>query len=142
MTRINLVPPSELTDQHLFAEFREIKRVPKVLLKSLQAYGLVGVCDRIPKHFTLGTGHVTFFYNKGVYLANRYQALREELHRRGVNFDITARLDPDNIYGIHPRLQEDYVPTPEALTIIRERIATKIAMKPTWYRHTGAQHAL
>ena len=27
MTRINLVPPEELMDQHLFAEFREIKMV-------------------------------------------------------------------------------------------------------------------
>lgn len=27
MTHINLVPPDELMDQHLFAEFREIKIV-------------------------------------------------------------------------------------------------------------------
>lgn len=37
MTRINLVPPEELMDQHLFAEFREIKMVPKSLRRSLQA---------------------------------------------------------------------------------------------------------
>ena len=37
MTRINLVPPEELMDQHLFAEFREIKMVPKSLRRSLRA---------------------------------------------------------------------------------------------------------
>ena len=35
MTRINLVPPEELTDQHLFAELREIKMVPRSLARSL-----------------------------------------------------------------------------------------------------------
>ena len=37
MTRINLIHPSELTDQHLFAEFREIKMIPKSLRRSLRA---------------------------------------------------------------------------------------------------------
>lgn len=37
MTRINLVPVEELMDQHLFAEFREIKMVPKSLRRSLRA---------------------------------------------------------------------------------------------------------
>lgn len=37
MTRINLVPPSELMDQHLFAEFREIKMVPRSLHRSIVA---------------------------------------------------------------------------------------------------------
>ncbi len=37
MTRINLVPSQELMDQHLFAEFREIKMVPKSLRRSIAA---------------------------------------------------------------------------------------------------------
>jgi hypothetical protein len=32
MTRINLIPVNELTDQHLLAEHREIKRIPNVIL--------------------------------------------------------------------------------------------------------------
>jgi hypothetical protein len=36
MTRINIVPPEELTDQHLFAEVREIRGVASnALLKNL-----------------------------------------------------------------------------------------------------------
>jgi deoxyribonuclease (pyrimidine dimer) len=30
-----------------------------------------------------------------------------------------------------------YTATPEALCIIRTRIAEKIAMKPSWYRYEG-----
>ncbi len=33
MTRINLVPPSELCDQHLLAEYRELTRIPNLVAK-------------------------------------------------------------------------------------------------------------
>ena len=75
MTRINLVPPQELMDQHLFAEFREIKMVPKSLARSIAARGVQGVLKRIPPRFTLNTGHVSFFYDKGAYLVERYALL-------------------------------------------------------------------
>lgn len=57
MTRINLVPPEELMDQHLFAEFREIKMVPKSLARSIAARGVEGVLKRIPPAFTLHAEH-------------------------------------------------------------------------------------
>lgn len=38
MTRVNLVPVTELADQHLFAEFRELKMVPKSLARSLRSF--------------------------------------------------------------------------------------------------------
>lgn len=136
MTRINLVDPSELKDQHLFAEFREIKMVPKSLARSLRARGLQGVQAMVPREFTLNTGHVSFFYDKGFYLNRRYLALREELEARGINYDRASLLDPDGVYAAHPGLYNDYKPTPAALAIIRARIAEKIALKPDWYRHT------
>lgn len=138
MTRINLVPPSELMDQHLFAEFREIKMVPKSLARSIRARGVQGVLAMVPAAFTLNKGHVSFFYDKGQYLSKRYVELREELERRGINFDRGSLLDPDGVYLKHyPEFFGGYTPTPEALGIIRTRIAEKIAMKPGWYRHTG-----
>lgn len=139
MTRINLVPPEELMDQHLFAEFREIKMVPKSLSRSIRARGVAGVLQRIPAAFTLNTGHVSFFYNKGQYLFERYQALRCELERRGINFNRDAELDPDDVFLRHPEFLGCYTPTSDALCIIRTRIAEKIAMKPQWYRHTGRE---
>ncbi len=143
MTRINLVPPAELYDQHLFAEFREIKMVPKSLARSLASARMREVDDpvawvlaRAPKEFVLGTGHVSFFYDKGAYLGARYYALRRELDRRGVKYDRNSALDPGLVMLSDRRLFCDYVPTPEALGLIRERIASRVAMKPDWYRLT------
>lgn len=136
MTRINLVPPQELMDQHLFAEFREIKMVPKSLARSIAARGVQGVQKRIPTAFTLNTGHVSFFYDKGAYLVERYALLRQELERRGINFNRESELDPDGTMLVAPWCGH-YTATPEALRIIRTRIAEKIALKPSWYRYEG-----
>ena len=46
MTRINVgIPPEELTDKHLLAEHREIKRIPNCIAKG--KYNM----DGIPKRF-------------------------------------------------------------------------------------------
>jgi deoxyribonuclease (pyrimidine dimer) len=123
-------------DQHLFAEFREIKMVPKSLARSITARGVEGVLKRIPPAFTLNTGHVSFFYDKGAYLRERYALLRAELERRGINFNRESELDPDGTMLATPWCGH-YTATPEALRIIRERIAEKIALKPHWYRYEG-----
>ena len=158
MTRLNLVPPSELMDQHLFAEFREIKMVPKSLRRSLRAawqkefdkndsnnfseerlaLAIKAVLAKIPKAYTLNTGHVTFFYDKGVYLFRRYEELRIELNKRMIDFNKEALLDSDAIFAELPSaFHNNYTPTAEALAIVRQRIAEKIAMKPDWYRYSG-----
>jgi deoxyribonuclease (pyrimidine dimer) len=123
-------------DQHLFAEFREIKMVPKSLARSIEARGVEGVLKRIPPAFTLNTGHVSFFYDKGAYLVERYALLRQELERRGINFNRKSELDPDGTMLAAPWCGH-YTATPEALHIIRTRIAEKIQMKPSWYRYEG-----
>ena len=74
MTRINLVQPSELTDQHLIAEYREIFMVGGSLRRTLVSKSGYRE-DRVPKKYTLNTGHVYFFYNKGKYLHTRYKEL-------------------------------------------------------------------
>jgi deoxyribonuclease (pyrimidine dimer) len=125
-------------DQHLFAEFREIKMIPKSLARSIAARGVQGVLKRVPPAFTLNTGHVSFFYDKGAYLHERYWLLRMELLRRGFNINLAALLDPDHTFASLPdTFFSDYEPTPEALQIIRTRIAEKIAMRPGWYRYEG-----
>lgn len=66
------------------------------------------------------------------------RALRaeQELERRGINFNRESELDPDGTMLAAPRCGH-YTATPEALQIIRTRIAEKIAMKPHWYRYEG-----
>ena len=136
MTRINLVPVDELADQHLFAEFREIKMVSMALRRSLAARNVDSVLARIPPAFTLGTGHVMFFYDKGDYLVERYSQIRCELKMRGVKFNPLSPLDLYRVQWDYPWCGE-YEPTPEALALVRARIAAKIAMRPDWYRYRG-----
>lgn len=137
MTRINLVPVEELTDQHLFAEFREIKMVPQSLKRSIIARGHDAVLNNIPEHFTLNKNHVTFFYDKGLYLAERYEKLKDELRKRDYKIDFDAPMDREFIYANAGKLFiKDYKPTPQALTIVRERIAQRVSLKPHWYRKT------
>lgn len=133
-------------DQHLFAEFREIKMVPKSLRRSLVAArarcgyagALAAVLAMVPKQYTLNKGHVSFFYNKGAYLHARYAALRAELDRRGINYNPDSLLDPDCVFdALPPDFNQQYTPDEQALAVIRQRIKEKIAMKPDWYRYTG-----
>lgn len=134
MTRINLVAPRELTDQHLIAEYREIFMVAGSLRRTLKSKRGFDA-NKVPKQFTLNAGHVYFFYDKGKYLHLRYDALVREMQRRGFAPD-PARTFPANIFIRH-NLYHDWTPAPDDLRIIRKRLREKIAMKPGWYRRTG-----
>ena len=133
MTRVNLVPVEELANQHLFAEFRELKMIPKALARSLKTQSVEKILKKIPKEFTLNTGHVLFFYDKGEYLRRRYEQLTEELIARGYNINRDAKFDPDDIM-FDPQWNGDYKPDERAFAIIRERIAEKISQKPSFYK--------
>lgn len=132
MTRINLVPPEELYDQHLVAEYREITMVPASLNRTLKSKAGFRP-ERVPEQFTLNSGHVYFFYNKGKYLHKRYHALIREMKARGMSPDpnrkFPAEVFPDELYN-------DWVPSDHDFHVIRERISQKISQKPHWYRKT------
>ena len=132
MTRINIISPSELTDQHLIAEYREITMVPGSLKRTLNSK--VGFRkERISKKYTLNTGHVYFFYDKGKYLDKRYSEIVEEMKARGFKPD-SSRKFPKEVFP--KELYNDWLPSFNEQKIIRERLAQKIAMKPNWYRKT------
>lgn len=137
MTRINLVPVEELHDQHLFAEFREIKMIPRSLERSLRSKTEQQVLASIPEDFCLGRGHVSFFYDKGRYLRERYEQIKMELEKRRINFDRYSVFDPNNTMAHStPWYGGDWAPYEYELGIIRARIKERIAMKPEWYRKT------
>jgi hypothetical protein len=116
MTRINVgIPPKQLTRQHLIAEHREIKRVPNVIVKG--KFNLKGQ----PKEFTLGTGHVKFFYDKLGYLKKRYEEIYVECRSRG--YDVTYYGDAWN--DVPKNMMGDYQPTSKDIEIITERIKQK-----------------
>ena len=132
MTRINIINPSELTDQHLVAEYRELFMVGSSLQRSLKSPNWD--VNNIPKKFTLNKGHVMFFYDKGKYLSKRYDDLRLEMKNRGMKPDETRVFKreqwPDELYN-------DWTPTVEDQNIIRKRIEERILQKPNWYRVTN-----
>jgi hypothetical protein len=117
MTRINVgVKPIELTQKHLMAEHREIKRIPNCITKG--RYNLKGQ----PEIFTLGTGHVKFFYDKLKYLKRRYEALYRECRLRGINVQYYG----DAWNDVPPELMGDYNPTPRDRQIILQRIKERL----------------
>jgi len=131
MTRINLIDPSLLTDQHLMAEYRELPMVHAALRRSLRTSSPDSIIKRIPKEYTLNKGHVLFHYDKGEFLRSRYEQLRLELKRR--NFNIDDSRGPGLLFD--DRFMNDYRPTPSAVGISVKRIIEKIMMKPHWYRY-------
>ncbi len=118
MTRINVaIPPRELTNRHLLAEHREMKRIPNVVSRG--RYNLKSV----PKQFTLGKGHVAFFYDKLGYLKDRYEEVYAECKNRG--FKITYY---GNAWESVPKeLMNSYTPTKRDEEIIRQRINEKLS---------------
>jgi deoxyribonuclease (pyrimidine dimer) len=118
MTRINIgVRPIELENKHLMAEHRELKRIPNVVRKG--RYNL----KNVPAQFTLGKGHVSFFYDKLGYLKKRYIELYEECRKRG--FNVQNYLSSWD--GVPEELMNDYTPTERDIAIVKERIADRLA---------------
>lgn len=138
MTRINLVRPDDLADQHLFAEWREIKMVPAALRRSLVTKSKQEILRLIPKTFTLNTGHVTFFFDKINFLYDRYVKLTEELENRGYN--LTAH-DMDEIFykDIPSEFREiEWQPSAAEIQISVDRILTRLNEKLDWYKFNGS----
>jgi deoxyribonuclease (pyrimidine dimer) len=138
VTRVNLVPVGELADQHLFAEWREVKMVPRSLARSLESRSMELVLARVPEVFTLNAGHVMFFYDKYEFLRQRYEALTTELVARGYNLAPEHALDATGVWSRLPRaFHQHYVPPAAAVKLSRARIEQRIAIQPNWYRWRG-----
>ncbi len=127
MTRINVVDPSELTNKHLMGEIHEITRVFGLVRKAqdrkINRYNFRDKIDP-PLTYTLGTGHVKFFYNKLDFIVKRYYSLNDEALSRGYNVN---PIDKNSLVsGIDKWWFDDYNPTPEAVEINRKRINERL----------------
>lgn len=136
MTRINLIDPKELTDQHLFAEYREITRLFGQVKTALDKHAAATVLAKIPPTYRLGAGHVLFFYDKLAFIEWRYFVLKAEVLARG--FNITPKDDIAYFRKlIDGRFYQDYTPDAEAMAASVGRVIEKIHAKPNWYRYYG-----
>ena len=133
MTRINVIPVDQLTDQHLVAEYREMLMVPASLKRSLGSKNGMDK-KRIPNQYTLNTGHVYFFYDKGKFLKERYDSLVNEMKKRGMKPD-PNRTFPTKVFKDND-LYNSWKVTDRAVQINNERIIERINQKPDWYRRT------
>jgi deoxyribonuclease (pyrimidine dimer) len=124
MTRINLVPPEELHRKHLIAEYHELPRIFSYVRIQL-AKGVDPATIKAPSEYTLGTGHMKFFYTRLGFLLERQAELIIEMTRRKikVRFDDLKGLAE----GIPEHLFGNYEPTPEALALNRQRLAERLA---------------
>ena len=129
MTRISAtVRPSELCDQMLIAEHREIVRIPNCIKSGKAKVNI----EKIPADFRLGSGHVIFFYNKLGYLSNRYNELRLECLNRGFNVqDYSAAFN-----DVPTELLNNWEPDYNFVRpILKERINTRLStMKVIRYK--------
>ncbi|WP_290521475.1 pyrimidine dimer DNA glycosylase/endonuclease V [Aggregatibacter sp. oral taxon 458] len=125
MTRINLIPPKDLCDQHLLAEHCELTRIPNAVAKD--KFHLKGQ----PEEYKLGEGHVRFFFNKMAFLKRRYDELHTECKARGFKVQY---IWPETLPS-SPELWLDYQPTDAALEINRQRIQERMPKKARFTAH-------
>ena len=130
MTRINVIDVTQLTDQHLMAEYRELPMVAGSLRRSLRSKRGI---PKIPDQYVLGRNHVTFFYDKGKFLHNRYNALIAELKVRGYNLDPNREADFDTF--IDNNLYNDWCISETDVSVNSDRISEKLASKLGWYKY-------
>ena len=119
MTRINCVPVEELSGPHLVAEYRELPRIFALAQKASLRSSFTQ-----PPAYTLGKGHMLFFYTRLGYLAKRHAALVQEMKRRGYkpSFDGVSR---EQFPDIPDSFWSDWEPTADAIRINRARIAER-----------------
>lgn len=119
MTRINAaIQPYELSNSMLFAEYREIKRIPNKV--KLNKYNFD---NPVPAEFTLNAGHETFFRDKILYLKKRSDMLYQECIKRGIN----ATDYSDAYNGIPIHLYNDWSETELSRQLLKERINMRLS---------------
>lgn len=133
MTRINNVCVKELSDQHLFTEYRELPRILSNVRKAVNNEKTPSDF-KIPTKFTLGKGHMTFFYDKLQYLKDRHDLLIAECLRRGINISRTDGLD---ISEFDVCWRGNNEPTIEDIGVLRSRLSEKFDKNPTFYKYEG-----
>lgn len=133
MTRINSgVNPEELHQRHLIAEYREITMVPAALKRALRTKTIDSVLKSIPRKFSLNKGHVSFFYDKQLYLVHRFNRLIDEMKKRGYNYD--QYRDVAFMENIPTIFYGDWKETEEARNEVIERIRLRVSEKPHLYK--------
>jgi len=123
MTSINVISVEQLHYTHLVAEYKELPRVFTLARKAQRE--VLGLRKKLPTAYTLGTGHVLFFYDKLKYCSDRYEQLTAEMRRRGYNPKPVPT--EELLAEIDKKLYNNYVPTAEAVKENTARINLRLS---------------
>lgn len=123
MTRINLVHPSTLSGPHLCAEYRELPRVFALAHKA--STSPKPWTNKQPTSYTMGTGHVLFFYDKLGFMAERHKTLVQEMLSRGYKPTLVECLRKQWEASIPQGYWKNYLPDSDAVAINQHRIAER-----------------
>lgn len=125
MTRINCVPVQELTDAHLGAEYRELPRVFGLVRAAIKR-GERPNDPRYPRDYTLGSGHVLFFYPRLAWVQDRYDQIVSECFVR----ERAVRFTECDTHGIGHEWFGAWQPRDLDFAINRARIAARLRGDP------------
>lgn len=123
MTRINVIPAIELDRLHLIAEYRELPRIFGLVRKAIER-GEQPDLFAIPA-YTLGKGHVRFFYPRLAWLTQRQASLVIEMKARNYAPQHTGCLFTA-FNDIPKEWWNEWSPCETALAINRARIAKRL----------------
>lgn len=128
MTRINLIPVKELSDQHLIAEYRELPRCIKQN---------INICDA-PRKYCLNKGHMKWAKRHSRWLMRRYLDITCEMQYRGIktNYPFYKLYEIYETQYYTKECDNWYNPTNNDIQLSRNRIIEKINLKPNWYKWT------
>jgi deoxyribonuclease (pyrimidine dimer) len=130
--RINVINPSYLTDQHLVAEYREMKMSTYFYEKSKNTKAGIEK-HRISERFTLNKGHAYMWYDKMGYVKKRFEAICTEMRARRFRCDY----DKLNFTNVDKEAFGDFTPTILDIRINLDRILERLAKQPKWYKYKG-----
>jgi len=130
MTRINVIPVEELSDQHLLAEYREL---PRVLKQNIDVKGA-------REKYHLGVGHMKWARRHWLFTLNRFRSLCDEMTHR----NYFPRYNPENLSIYLVDIAREY---PEAtyevsesdILLNRKRILEKYKLHPEHYTWTNRE---
>lgn len=135
--RVNVISPKYLSDQHLIAEYREMKMVTYYYVRSKGTKNGIEK-NRISVKYTLNKGHAYMWYDKMNYILKRFNSICDEMRSRGFKCDYTEL----NFTNIDESAFGDYEVTQEDIKINLDRVLIRIEKQPKFYKFKGGNKTL
>ncbi len=127
MTRINVVPVEELSDQWLRAEYRELPRCIKQNINT----------DNAPKKYCLGKGHMKWAKHHTIFLLVRYRDICAEMEYRGYKCSFSPySLFELSFYSVKKKDDNCYLVLDDDIELNRQRLIERYRENPKAHRWT------